>query len=86
MKEAGFPDFEVSSWQGLLVPAKTPPAVIDKLYREIRRILALPIVRERLAAVAAEPVGSSPEEFRAHLQAEIVRSTAVARRAGMVLD
>lgn len=86
MKEAGFPEFEVSSWQGLLVPAKTPPAVIEKLYREVGRILALPEVRERLAAVAAEPVGSSPDEFRAHIQAEIVRWTAVARRAGMVLD
>ena len=86
MAEAGFPEFEVSSWQGLLAPAKTPPAIVAKLHREIARILALPEVRERFVAVAAEPVGSSPTEFRAYIQSEIGRWAAVAKRAGMVLD
>jgi len=86
MAEAGFPAFEVSSWQGLLAPAATPPAIVDKLQQEIARILATPEVRERLAAVAAEPVGSTPTQFRAHIEAEISRWAAVAKRAGLVLD
>ena len=86
MVEAGFPAFEVSSWQGLLAPAATPPAIVAKLQREIARILALPAVRERFAAVAAEPVGSTPEQFRAYIEAEIARWAAVARRAELVLD
>ena len=86
MAEAGFPEFEVSSWQGLLAPARTPPTIVAKLHREIARILALPEVRERFVAVAAEPVGSSPTEFRAYIQSEIGRWAAVAKRAGMVLD
>jgi tripartite-type tricarboxylate transporter receptor subunit TctC len=86
MAEAGFAAFEVSSWQGLLAPAATPPAIVSKLQREIARILALPEVRERFAAVAAEPVASTPAQFRAHIESEIVRWTAVAKRADLVLD
>jgi tripartite-type tricarboxylate transporter receptor subunit TctC len=86
MAEAGFPAFEVSSWQGLLAPAATPPAIVSKLQREIARILALPDVRERFAAVAAEPVASTPAQFRAHIEAEIARWAAVAKRANLTLD
>ena len=86
MAEAGYPAFEVSAWQGLLAPAGTSPAIVDKLHQEISRILAMPAVRERFAAVAAEPVGSSPARFRAHIQSEIAKWTAVAQRAGLMLD
>jgi tripartite-type tricarboxylate transporter receptor subunit TctC len=86
MAEAGLPGFEVSSWQGLLAPARTPPAIVAKLHRELVRILALPDVRERFRALAAEPVGSSPAEFRAYIRSEIDRWTTVAKAAGMVLD
>jgi tripartite-type tricarboxylate transporter receptor subunit TctC len=86
MAEAGYPDFEVSSWQGLLAPAATPPSIVAKLHREITRILARPEVRERFTASAAEPVGSSPAEFRAYIQSEIAKWAAVAKQAGMVLD
>ena len=86
MAEAGFPSFEVSSWQGLLAPAGTPPAIVSKLQLEIARILTLPEVRERFAAVAAEPVASTPAQFRAHIESEIARWSAVARRADLSLD
>jgi tripartite-type tricarboxylate transporter receptor subunit TctC len=86
MAEAGFVGFDVSSWQGLLAPARTPPAIVAKLHRELVRILALPDVRERLLALAAEPVGSSPAEFRAYIGAEIDRWTIVAHAAGIALD
>jgi tripartite-type tricarboxylate transporter receptor subunit TctC len=86
MAEAGYPAFEVSSWQGLLAPARTPPSIVAKLHAEIVRILARPDVRERFAAVAAEPVGSTPSEFRAYIESEIERWTLVARRANILLD
>jgi tripartite-type tricarboxylate transporter receptor subunit TctC len=86
MAEAGFPAFEVSSWQGLLAPAGTPPAIVTKLHLEIARILALPDVRERFTAAAAEPVASTPAQFRAHIAAEIARWSAVAKRADLALD
>jgi tripartite-type tricarboxylate transporter receptor subunit TctC len=78
MAEAGFPDFEVSSWNGLLAPAKT--------HREVVRILQLPDVRERFATQAAEPVGNTPDEFRAYIRAEIDRWGTVARNANIVLE
>jgi len=86
MAEAGIPDFEVSSWNGLLAPARTPPAIVAKLHREVVRILALPDVRERFAAQAAEPVGSSPEEFRTYIRSEIDRWAVVSKKANVVLD
>jgi tripartite-type tricarboxylate transporter receptor subunit TctC len=86
MAEAGFPDFEVSSWNGLLAPARTPPAIVAKLHRELVRILQLPDVRERFATQAAEPVGNSPDEFRAYIRSEIDRWGTVARTANIVLE
>jgi tripartite-type tricarboxylate transporter receptor subunit TctC len=86
MAEAGFAGFDVSSWQGLLAPARTPPVIVDKLHRELVRILALPDVRERLLALAAEPVGSSPAEFRVYIRSEIDRWAIVAHAAGIALD
>ena len=62
------------------------PAIVSKLQREIARILAVPEVRERFVSVAAEPVGSTPEQFRAHIESEIARWRAVARRANLSLD
>jgi len=86
MAEAGMPDFEVSSWNGVLAPAKTPPAILAKLHREIVRILDLPDIRERFVAQAAEPIGSTPEAFGAYIKAEIERWGAVSKQANVTLD
>ena len=51
------------SWAGLLAPAGTPPAIVKRLNAELLKILALPEVREQLAKIDYEPVGSSPEQF-----------------------
>lgn len=69
--EAGVPGFEATAWIGLFAPAATPPAIINKLNREIARILKLPDIRERLAAQGAEPVGNTPQEFAVMIRAEI---------------
>ena len=60
ISEQGFPDFEATSWYGLVAPVGTPAPIIDRLHGEIVRALALPEVRERIAGLGAEPVGNSP--------------------------
>ena len=86
MAEAGFPDFEVSSWNGLLAPAKTPAPFIDRLYRELALIVQMPDIRERFDAQAADPVGSTPAQFRDYIDREIRRWGEVARSARIVLN
>jgi tripartite-type tricarboxylate transporter receptor subunit TctC len=86
MGEAGLADFEVNSWNGVLAPAKTPPEIITRLHQEIVRLLQLPDVRERFAAQAAEPVGNTPEQFRAYIRAEIERWGKVVRESGARID
>ena len=86
MAEAGLRDFEVSSWSGVFAPARTPPEIIARWHREVARILALPDVREKLAAQGAEPVGSTPEQFRAYVRAEVDRWALVVRAAGARAD
>jgi len=83
MIEAGAPGFVVAGWYGILAPAGTPAAVIAKLNREIVRILHMPDVRERLAIDGSEPVGGTPEEFAAHIKAEIARWRKVTVEAGV---
>ncbi len=86
MAEAGLPDFEVSSWNGVLAPAKTPPEVIARLNQELVRILATQDVKDRFAAQAAEPVGSTPEQFRAYIRSEIDKWAQVVRASGAKID
>lgn len=86
MAEAGLPDFEVSSWNGLFAPAKTPPEIISRLHQATVKVLALPEVRDKLAAQGAESVGSTPEEFRAYVRAEIDKWARVIRASGMPIE
>lgn len=86
MAEAGLPDLEVSSWNGLFAPAKTPPEIIARLHKEAVKALAAPDVREKLTAQGAEAVGSTPEEFRAYISAEIDKWGKVVRASGARVD
>jgi tripartite-type tricarboxylate transporter receptor subunit TctC len=79
MDEAGVPGFEADSWGGVMVPAGTPPAVVQRLHTEIVRILKMPDVAERLHSLGAEIIGSTPEEFAAYLKSEIDKWGKVAR-------
>jgi len=65
------PGFLTGSWQGLLAPAGTPKAVIDKLHAEVQRITALPDVKERLSTLGAEPSSMTPSDFANWLKSEI---------------
>ncbi|MBL8386173.1 MAG: tripartite tricarboxylate transporter substrate binding protein [Burkholderiales bacterium] len=86
MAEAGLPDFEVSSWNGLFAPAKTPPEILARLREAAVRALGNAEMRDKLAAQGAEPVGSSPEEFRAYVRAEIDKWAKVIRASGMPIE
>jgi tripartite-type tricarboxylate transporter receptor subunit TctC len=81
--EAGVRDAEVELWNGLFAPAGTPPAVIRKLQDEMIRIAKLPDTRERLIALAAEPVGGTAEELSRTVTTELAKWMAVARFANI---
>jgi tripartite-type tricarboxylate transporter receptor subunit TctC len=84
--EAGVPGYEASSWFGVLAPAGTPKDVVTKLNKEIVRILALPEIKERLSGQGAEPVGDTPEQFAAHIKAEIAKWERVVKASGAQVD
>ena len=81
--ETGIKGYEASTWYGVLVPARTPRAIVDRLHGEIVRILAGQETRERLGAQGFEPVGNTPEEFAAYIKAEIAKWAKVIRTAGI---
>ena len=84
MIEAGVPDFEVDSgWQGLYVPADCPGEIVAKLQGEVLAALGNPRMRERIAALGQEPVGSTPAEFALFVRAEIRKYAEMVRAAGI---
>ena len=78
MAEQGV-DLQITLWSGLLAPAGTPPAIIQKLQAEVARIVKLPDVRERMLQLGIEPEGSTPEEFARVIATEIPLWMAVAK-------
>ena len=84
--EQGFPGIVAEAWYGFAAPAGTPRAIIAKVHGEVTRIIALPEVRERLANLGFEPVGSTPEQFADLIAKEIVRWTQVIRDAGIASE
>ena len=81
--ESGLPGFEVVSWYGIVGRAGTPPAVIRKVQRDMAEALAAEDVRSKLAAQGLEPVGNTPEQFGAMIQAESRKWGDIVRRAGI---
>lgn len=81
--ESGLPGFEAGSWYGVLAPAGTPREVITRLHAETVQMLALPDIRQKLAAEGADAIGNSPEEFAAQIRRDIERWEKVARAANI---
>jgi tripartite-type tricarboxylate transporter receptor subunit TctC len=77
------PGFEATIWYGLLAPAKTPDAIVNKLYAESEKFLSLPATKEKLAAVGVIVATMAPKEFGSFIESEIVRWTADAKAAGI---
>ena len=84
--EAGVPGYDSGAWFGLVAPSNTPKDLVAKLSRETARILKLPDVSARLADLGAESVGSTPEQFAAHIKAEIAKWAKVIRDANVELQ
>jgi tripartite-type tricarboxylate transporter receptor subunit TctC len=84
--EAGVPGFEALSWSGIVVPAGTPQAIIDRLNREANAVLREPEIRTRFAEVAAEPVGGTPGDFARHIAAEHAKWSKVIKDSKIRLD
>ena len=83
--EQGFPGFECTSWYGFLAPARTPDAIVRKIYTDVREVLQMPDVRERLFRSGLDLLDQPPEEFRRVMIADYDKWAAVIQRAGIRL-
>ena len=86
MAESGFPDFDATGWFGLMAPAGTSPAVVDKIQRDAVSILSLPELRKKLDELGLEPIGNTPAEFAAAIKSEISQWAKVIKEAGIKQD
>ena len=83
ISEAGLKGFELGSWYGMFAPAGTSPEIVRRLRSEVVKAITDPSLREQFVALSAEPVGSTPEEFMAVLQRDLVKWAKVARQANV---
>jgi tripartite-type tricarboxylate transporter receptor subunit TctC len=83
---SGLPGYEAVAWHGVLAPAKTPEAIINRLNAEIVRLVNMPETKARLPSVGLEPVGSSSEEFAAKIKSEIGKWSKVIKDANIHAD
>lgn len=86
MQEAGLLGYQAGEWNGVLAPAATPKHLVNRLNEEISKTLALPEVRANLLKQGIEPVGGTPEQFAAHLRAEIAKFARVVKDAGIRIE
>jgi tripartite-type tricarboxylate transporter receptor subunit TctC len=84
--ESGVPGFDVSPWFGILAPAHTPPAIVDKLRGDIAEILTRPSVRERFVRSGVDPVGSTPQQFAAFISSEMQKWAKAIKDSGARVD
>ena len=82
-KEAGFENFVVDIWYGILGPAAMQPAVLNRLNSEINKALAAPDMKERLLAAGIQPVGTTPDQFASFIRSETVRYAKVVKDANI---
>jgi tripartite-type tricarboxylate transporter receptor subunit TctC len=84
--ESGYPGFDADSWYGLLMPAGTPPAIVQRVNAEVNKVLAIPKVRERIGAEGGEALGGTPERFSALLKADLAKWGNAVRQSGAKVD
>ena len=82
-REAGLPEFEVSTWYGPLAPAKTPPEIITRLNGELQKMLQRRDVLDRLNNEGVEPLGGTPQQYADHIKNEMARWAKVIKAAGI---
>jgi tripartite-type tricarboxylate transporter receptor subunit TctC len=86
MAESGFPGMTGGSWIGMVAPAKTPDAIVDRLSAEMQKVLEQPDIHERLIDYGIEPVGGTPAQFDAFIRSESTRWGDVIRKADIRLE
>jgi tripartite-type tricarboxylate transporter receptor subunit TctC len=86
LAEAGFPGFNDDTWVGVFLPAGTPAAIVQKLNDAINKSLQSADMRERLDALAFEPVGGSPQQFSAYVKAETAKWGKVVREGKITAE
>ena len=84
--ESGVPGYDVTSWNGVLVPAGTPAEAIKKLNAEFNKVLANPAMRERLVKIGYEPIGGAPDAFSKHIEAEPKKWGPVIKQSGLQIN
>ena len=84
--EAGLPGYEVDQWYGIITSAKVPRPLIDKLAVAIAESVKSPETAQRFAAEGSTPVGSTPEQFSAHIRSEIAKWRKLVKEAALVLN
>lgn len=77
------PGYELTGWQGILVPARTPPAIVKKLNHTLVDILRSKDIRDKFMSIGAEPVAGTPQEFKTLISSEITRWRDVLKQAGI---
>ncbi|HLQ01547.1 MAG TPA: tripartite tricarboxylate transporter substrate binding protein [Burkholderiales bacterium] len=82
LSEAGVPGFEAITWHGVVVPGATPAPLVERLNRDIVKVLRLPDLRERLESLGAEVVAGTPRDFADYIAREIPKWTKVVKDSG----
>jgi tripartite-type tricarboxylate transporter receptor subunit TctC len=86
VSESGLPGFDINTWFGVFVPAKTPRPVVDRLHDAFVKALQAPDVREKMLALGVEPVGNTPEQFAAYIQSEAAKYAKVIQASGAKVE
>jgi tripartite-type tricarboxylate transporter receptor subunit TctC len=84
--ESGVPGYEVESWQAIFAPAKTPPAIIEKMHAGVVKALAEPALIKKLALGAYSSEASTPQELKAFLAADTAKWSAIIKSAGLKIN
>ena len=86
MQESGIAGYDVNSWNGMLAPAGTPSAIIQRLNTEFNKIISAPEMKKRMIDNGYEPVGGAPEKFGEFIRAEIAKWAPVVKSANIRVD
>ena len=86
LDEAGIKGIDAGIWLGLFAPAGTPPAIVARLNAEINKVLAMPDVRDKIAAGGAAAVGGTSEEFGAFVRADYAKWGRIVKESGVKLE
>jgi tripartite-type tricarboxylate transporter receptor subunit TctC len=87
LAESGLPGFELVAWQGIVAPAGVPRPIVDQLAAQIGKLVADPLTRDKLTAIALEPLpGSTPDSFAAYVKSEVDRWAVIVTNSGAELE